>query len=101
MGKNCGKPKRPEGRLPIWQNRPPCVHRHLLVIVNANAIHMPLSRKAIEELKTIYKDAYGKELSDHDAWEMGHRLLRVFYVLTRPIDEEDDASKSSNPLAFD
>ncbi len=101
MGKNCGKPKTPEGCLLIWQNRPPCVRRPLLVIVNANTIHMPLSRKAIEKLKTIYKDAYGKELSDDDAWEMGHRLLRVFYVLTRPVDEENNGSKSSNGLAFD
>ena len=62
---------------------------------------MPLSRKAIEELKTIYKDCYGEELSDDDAWEMGHRLLRVFYVLTRPIEKKDNASKSSNGLAFD
>jgi hypothetical protein len=62
---------------------------------------MPLSRSAIEELKAIYKKAYGKELSDDDAWEMGHRLLRVFRVLTKPVDDDVDSSKGSNRLAFD
>lgn len=44
---------------------------------------MPLSRDAIEELKTIYRKEYGRELSDEAAWEMGHRLLRVFAILMR------------------
>lgn len=54
---------------------------------------MPLSKKAIDELKAIYKECYGEDLSDEDAWEMGHRLLRVFYVLTQPIDRLDVAKK--------
>jgi hypothetical protein len=46
--------------------------------------HTPLlTQKAIDELKLIYHDEYGTDLSDDDAWEMGNRLLRVFAVLLR------------------
>jgi hypothetical protein len=44
---------------------------------------MPLPPRAIEELKAIYRKEYGRDLSDEAAWEMGHRLLRIFAVLTR------------------
>ena len=54
---------------------------------------MPLSRKAIEELKAIHKKHYSEDLSDEEAWEMGHRLLRVFYVLTRPIEDDNKPRK--------
>ncbi len=36
---------------------------------------MPLSQDAIEQLKTAYYEAYGKLLSDEDAWSLGYRLL--------------------------
>ena len=44
---------------------------------------MPLTQKAIDDLKAIYRRKYGADLSDDEAWEMGNRLLRVFAVLTR------------------
>jgi hypothetical protein len=51
---------------------------------------MPLTQSAIDELKEIYKKEYGKELSNDEAWEMGHRLLRLFAVLIRkPPDHQD------------
>jgi len=52
-----------------------------------------LDNNAIEELKRIYRNAYGKVLSDEDAMEMGNRLLRVFRILTEPIDGNDDSSR--------
>ncbi len=62
---------------------------------------MPLSRKAIEELKEIHKKHYGKDLSEDEAWEMGNRLLRVFDVLTRPLTADEIAQKNSNGFPFD
>lgn len=43
-----------------------------------------LSRQAIDELKAIYHRKYGRELPDREAWAMGHRLVRLFAILTRP-----------------
>lgn len=49
-----------------------------------------LPQKAIDDLKTIYRRKCGSDLSDHDAREMGNRLLRVFAVLTRdPADRRN------------
>lgn len=44
---------------------------------------MPLTQRAINELKMIHREETGEVLSDEEAWEMGNRLLRVFAVLTR------------------
>jgi len=51
---------------------------------------MPLSRDAINELKAIYSSEFGENLSDRDAWEMGHRLLRIFETITRSPSPEKD-----------
>lgn len=61
---------------------------------------MPLPRHAIEELKVIYRKHYGKDLTDDEAWAMGHRLLRVFAVLMR-VPAPPREGKSSNPVALD
>lgn len=42
---------------------------------------MRLPKEAIEELKEVYKKEFGEELSDKDAQEMAHRLLRLFQLL--------------------
>lgn len=42
-----------------------------------------LTRKAIDELKAIYKKKYGTDLPDDEAWEMGNRLIRFFSVVYR------------------
>ena len=38
-------------------------------------------RKAIEELRTIYRRHYKEDISFDGAWEMGNRLLRLFKIL--------------------
>lgn len=45
---------------------------------------MPLSKQAIDELKAIYRDEFGTDLPDDEAWAMGHRLVRLYAVLSRP-----------------
>jgi len=44
---------------------------------------MPLTRQAIDELKEIYQSEFAVDLPDDEAWALGHRLLRLFAVLTR------------------
>ena len=61
---------------------------------------MPLSREAIEELKAIHRKNAGEDLSDDAAWEMGHRLLRIFTVLTR-MPEKPRKPEGSNSVRFD
>jgi len=43
-----------------------------------------LSREAIDDFKAIYKDEFGKELSDDEVQEIALRLLRVFGILQKP-----------------
>lgn len=43
-----------------------------------------LSREAIDEFKAIYKDEFGKTLSDDEVKEIAMRLLRFFGVLRGP-----------------
>lgn len=42
-----------------------------------------LTQKDIEELKEIYYEEFGEELTDEEAWEMGERLINLFYILTQ------------------
>ncbi len=42
---------------------------------------MPLSQKNVDELKKIYKETVGEELTDKEAWDMAIRLLNLFRVL--------------------
>ena len=42
---------------------------------------MQLSQKAIDEFKEIYREEYGKEISDAEARDMGTRLLRILEVI--------------------
>lgn len=50
---------------------------------------MPLSQKNVDELKKIYKETVGADLSDKEAWEMAIRLLNLFRIL-------DSGTASSN-----
>ncbi len=62
---------------------------------------MPLSKRAIENLKVIYRNDYGEDLTDEEAWEMGNRLLRLFAVLMRlPAKPSETDEKGSNPVSF-
>ena len=49
---------------------------------------MPLSQKAIDELKQIFKEEFKEDLSDQEAWEMGHSLLNFFSIILRPLPDE-------------
>ena len=42
-----------------------------------------LSREAMDEFKTIYKEEFGEELSDGQVQEIALRLLRFFGILAK------------------
>ena len=50
-----------------------------------------LSREAIDEFKAIYKDEFGKVLSDDEAREMGLRLLNFLKFLLEPTPSSSPA----------
>ena len=44
-----------------------------------------LSKKAIDDYKKIYKDTYGKNLSDKEALEKATKFLNLFKTIYKPI----------------
>lgn len=55
---------------------------------------MSLTQKDIEELKEIYRQEFGEDISNEEAWEMGRSLIQIFSILAEPISEE--AKKKSD-----
>lgn len=49
---------------------------------------MRLSKKAVEEFKTIYFKKYGVQLTDEQANELGVELLEFFKLIYRPIPKK-------------
>ncbi len=49
-----------------------------------------LSKKALEELKTIIKNDYGQVVSDQDAEELGVSLLRLTKVSLQVLAREHE-----------
>jgi hypothetical protein len=52
--------------------------RHTVKLMTAP---QTLSRKAIDEFKTIYQKEFGEEISDDEAQKMGLGLLRLLKLL--------------------
>jgi hypothetical protein len=52
-----------------------------------------ISKERIEELRTFYKEAYGKELTYAEAEEMGQRLVTLYKLLRRPLPDEKKSSQ--------
>lgn len=49
-----------------------------------------LSPKAIKEFKKIFKEEFGKELSDKEAFESGTNLLNYFKLLLKINKSKED-----------
>jgi hypothetical protein len=47
-----------------------------------------LSRQAVDDFKAIYKEEFGKSLSDDEVREIAIRLLRFFGILIRPLPDD-------------
>jgi len=46
---------------------------------------MRLSKESIEELKNIYYQEYGEQISNEEAQVIGESLLSLFKIIYRPI----------------
>ena len=44
---------------------------------------MPIGQHHINELKTIYRTHYHKDLPDAEAWAMAQRLLNLYRLLIK------------------
>ena len=51
---------------------------------------MDLDQESIDELRRIYKQEFGEELSDADAREMATRVLTLYELLSRPLPRQED-----------
>jgi hypothetical protein len=47
---------------------------------------MTIAKESLEKLKQIHSKETGQLLSDQDVLELGIRLVTLFSVITRPID---------------
>jgi hypothetical protein len=47
-----------------------------------------ISKKALDEFKSIWKKQFGEEISDQKALEQGTNLLNLFNAVYRPIKKE-------------
>lgn len=59
---------------------------------------MPLSRKAIEDLKAIYRKESHRDVSDEEAHAIGNTVLHTYFLVTRP---RNVPLKNSNSVPFD
>lgn len=57
---------------------------------------MPLTQADIDELKRPYKEEHNEELSDREAWSMGHRLINLYRLLLAP-ERKGQATQPPTP----
>jgi len=50
---------------------------------------MQLPQEAIDELKQLFKDHYGVEMSDEDARESAENLLNMVKAVMKPIQKQN------------
>jgi hypothetical protein len=67
--------------LPETANLPSFFHRQCVGKLENMQNPQQLSRQAIDEFKAIYKDEFGKTLTDDEVQEIAIRLLRFFGIL--------------------
>jgi hypothetical protein len=50
---------------------------------------MIVSPKALEEYKEIYREQFGKDISDAEALEQATKLLRLMEIVYKPMTKKD------------
>jgi len=60
---------------------------------------MRISDKRAEELRRLYKEAYGKDISVEEARDMGRRLVALYQLLMRPFPSAGEQQSSQEPPA--
>jgi hypothetical protein len=54
---------------------------------------MSLTQKHIDDLKARFKKHLNMELSDEDAWEVGHNMVSLFKMLDKIADSIEEGEK--------
>ncbi len=49
---------------------------------------MDISKKDLDEFKRIFKQDYGEELSDEEAYRIACKLITLFKAIYRPIPKD-------------
>jgi len=65
---------------------------------------MKLSPEAIHKFKDIYQQEFGEELSNAKAEEHALRVLRIFQIILRPLQDDLERSQPEHvdrSLSFD
>ncbi|MGY3695037.1 aldehyde:ferredoxin oxidoreductase [Bradyrhizobium sp. USDA 3240] len=57
-------------------------------------IRHQVSPERLEELRRIYKEISGDEITTEEAREMAHRLLTVYRLISRPLPGEIEKTAS-------
>ncbi len=55
-----------------------------------------LSKQAVEEFRTIYRNQYGKELSFADATKQANSLIRLYKAVLSPLKNETSQNRKLN-----
>ena len=53
---------------------------------------MTLSDEDITKFQTLYKSEFGTEISREDAYEKGVKLLRLMFIVYKPMTEKENES---------
>jgi len=61
---------------------------------------MPLSRKAIEEFKEIYRKETGQEISDEEARDIAEGLFFFFKLICRPLPKKEKGKENRGASRF-
>jgi len=61
---------------------------------------MPLSRKAIEEFKEIYRKETGQEISDEEARDIAEGLFFFFKLICRPLPKKEGRKENRSASRF-
>lgn len=51
-----------------------------------------ISQEALVEFKRIYKEQYGEDISDREAYDLAVNLMLLYRRLTQPLPADDDAA---------
>ena len=62
---------------------------------------MQLRLEAIKELQDICRTEYGREISEAEALEIGHRLLMLYELIHKPLPSELQATQPPSPAPPD
>lgn len=54
---------------------------------------MRLDKQALREFQEIYKEEFGKEITESEAEEMGSKFLDLYLLLCKPTKKHDHGSR--------